>query len=153
MHRFKYKTQVAADALCRSAGLAGADIQAKLDSGFNDEHELVQSKLRTQAHNHYHLCVHTCRRLIDLCLPAGRTMRSDARHAFDSGKMPHSFRLPKSRYQIIIPDRFGLLKEDEVLLKVPGLECLLRNVYIESLSHFSRNYGSKFPRMFPGQVL
>jgi len=97
---------VAADALCKSAGLSGADIAAKLDSGFDDEHELVQAALR-------------------------RTMHSDANRAFNSGKMPHSFRLPKSRYQMIIPDRFGLLKEDEVLLKVPRLEHFNKKIVLQ----------------------
>jgi RecQ family ATP-dependent DNA helicase len=79
----------AAEKMCESAGEDGKAILEMLDCGEKLEGERVQSALR-------------------------RCMRSGADSAFSSGKMPQSFRLEKSRYYMIIPDRFGLLEEDEM---------------------------------------
>jgi hypothetical protein len=87
----------AAEELCVSSGEDGKAILDMLDSGMQFESERVQSALK-------------------------RLLKSSAHQAFSSGKLPQSFKMEASRHMMIIPDKFGLLEEDEILLKVPRME-------------------------------
>ena len=86
-----------AEELCVSSGADGKAILDMLDSGMHLDSERVQSALK-------------------------RLLKSSAHQAFSSGKLPQSFRLEASRHMMIIPDKFQLLAEDEILLKVPRME-------------------------------
>eukprot|EP01052_Picozoa_sp_SAG31_P028254 SAG31_NODE_2712_length_5208_cov_1.414563_5_plen_335_part_00 len=81
----------AARRFCKHNG--GAAILAKLQAGFQLEDELVQSSLR-------------------------KLLRQRADDRFEERKF--WIELPMSRRLMIIPDEFGLLAEDEVLLRIEG---------------------------------
>ena len=103
--------------LCATLGETGLKIIDMLDAGHALESELVQGELR-------------------------RSLQQSANRAFDSGKMPSSFRLQKSRHMMILPDTLGLLEEDEILLRVPQMDMFSGNVVL------ARN-----PGYHPGELL
>jgi hypothetical protein len=107
-------TARAAEWFCRNDGARGVGIWDKIAAGFALESELVQSLLRV-------------------------AMRARAEAAFAEEKL--YITVPESRRLILIPDKFGLMREDEVMLKVPRHPGIPRAL-------LARN-----PCKWPGEIL
>jgi hypothetical protein len=87
----------AADEFCDNIGMYGQQVREKLSAGFAYNHETVQAGLR-------------------------HAMRRELEKWFDDGHHPKlHITLPCSRRVMLIPDRYQLLEEDEVILKVPSI--------------------------------
>jgi hypothetical protein len=107
-------TARAAERFCRNDGARGVGIWDKIAAGFALESELVQGLLRA-------------------------AMRARAEAAFAEEKL--YITVPESRRLLLIPDKHGLLREDEVMLRVPRHPGIARAL-------LARN-----PCKWPGEIL
>jgi hypothetical protein len=114
MHALDDGTTKTAEWFCRNDGARGEGIWDKISAGFALESELVQGLLK-------------------------KAMRERAEAAFAEEKL--YITVPESRRLILIPDKPGLMREDEVMLRVPRHPGISRAL-------LARN-----PCKWPGEIL